>query len=114
MTTVPYTPQFSVGTRDGDAWVWHSDHTAREDALATAARLRQEGADAHAFDWHGPEPDGTLLDPTEPAARALSIDPDCRAGKHRACGGSAWDHNNDHIVDCECDCHTNHENGSAQ
>lgn len=33
------------------------------------------------------------------------VDPDCKAGKHAACLGDAWDDNFDHIVDCTCDCH---------
>lgn len=36
---------------------------------------------------------------------AEPLDPDCQQGKHRACGGHAWDASFDHIVDCGCPCH---------
>jgi len=33
------------------------------------------------------------------------INPDCRAGKHRACSGTAWDDAADEITGCSCRCH---------
>lgn len=33
------------------------------------------------------------------------IDPDCRAGKHDACLGQAWDEEADEQVPCGCPCH---------
>lgn len=61
-----YTPRFSVCIRTPDTltgWTLHSDHTADTDALTEAATLRNAGTPAHAFDWAGPDPDGTILDP---------------------------------------------------
>jgi len=31
--------------------------------------------------------------------------PDCRVGKHRACTGDGWDHNQDAPAPCSCACH---------
>lgn len=31
--------------------------------------------------------------------------PDCKAGKHAACDGKAWDFANDREAHCLCDCH---------
>lgn len=64
--------------------------------------------------WTGPEAIsflGDLLDHPELQLAEIRgpLDPDCRAGKHRACGGTAWDNNNDHIVDCGCPCHESRE-----
>ncbi|MBS1674105.1 MAG: hypothetical protein JSS74_09095 [Actinobacteria bacterium] len=47
---------------------------------------------------------------TNPAAfdliRVPSISPDCRdGGKHRACDGTAWDHERDELTTCSCSCH---------
>lgn len=36
------------------------------------------------------------------------IDPDCVAGKHRACRGEAWGEVNDRPAPCECPCHDAH------
>lgn len=33
------------------------------------------------------------------------ISPDCEQGKHGACSGAAWDHDNDSPADCTCSCH---------
>jgi hypothetical protein len=38
-----------------------------------------------------------------------AIDPDCRAGKHRACLGEAWDDVNDKPARCDCPCHESSE-----
>lgn len=34
------------------------------------------------------------------------MNPDCRDGKHRACDGTGWDHENDEPAPCPCECHT--------
>lgn len=31
--------------------------------------------------------------------------PDCKAGKHAACSGDAWDTAKDEPIDCACPCH---------
>jgi len=33
------------------------------------------------------------------------MNPDCRAGKHQACAGDAWDETNDQPAQCTCPCH---------
>lgn len=33
------------------------------------------------------------------------VNPDCRAGKHRACSGRGWDLSSDQSVPCLCSCH---------
>lgn len=33
------------------------------------------------------------------------INPDCRAGKHQACSGDAWDTKLDEPTSCRCLCH---------
>ncbi|WP_344251005.1 hypothetical protein, partial [Isoptericola hypogeus] len=33
------------------------------------------------------------------------LDPDCLAGKHRTCHGTAWDFEADTEVECACGCH---------
>lgn len=33
------------------------------------------------------------------------MNPDCRAGKHAACSGDAWDFGADRPMPCGCDCH---------
>lgn len=63
-----YTPRFGVCIRTPDTstgWTLHSDHTAATDALSEAATLRNAGTPAHAFDWAGPDPKGTMLDPAD-------------------------------------------------
>lgn len=35
---------------------------------------------------------------------ASCISPDCRAGKHRACSGTAFDERADEVVPCGCGC----------
>lgn len=37
------------------------------------------------------------------------MDPDCRAGKHRACMGAALDEVSDTVVPCGCSCHGEHD-----
>jgi len=34
------------------------------------------------------------------------VNPDCKAGKHDACFGDAWDFEKDQPAPCECNCHT--------
>jgi len=34
------------------------------------------------------------------------VNPDCRAGKHAACSGTAWDEHTDQLAACSCTCHT--------
>lgn len=34
-----------------------------------------------------------------------AINPDCVAGKHRACSGTAWDETADELTLCTCHCH---------
>lgn len=36
---------------------------------------------------------------------AVHVDPDCAAGKHRACPGYTFDDQADQHVPCECVCH---------
>lgn len=36
---------------------------------------------------------------------ALPMNPDCRAGKHVACAGDAWDEVADELTACGCACH---------
>lgn len=50
------------------------------------------------------------IDPAELAiplapGPAGPLDPDCRAGKHAACLGRAWDEEADEQVPCGCPCH---------
>lgn len=33
------------------------------------------------------------------------LNPDCRAGSHRACSGDAWSLALDELVPCGCSCH---------
>lgn len=33
------------------------------------------------------------------------MNPDCRAGKHHACSGTAWDEDRDELGTCSCTCH---------
>jgi hypothetical protein len=33
------------------------------------------------------------------------VNPDCEAGKHRACNGEAWDFTRDELAVCLCPCH---------
>jgi hypothetical protein len=33
------------------------------------------------------------------------MNPDCRDGKHLACGGDGWDEATDAPTDCPCFCH---------
>ena len=33
------------------------------------------------------------------------MNPDCAAGKHVACSGTAWDDTTDQLGDCGCYCH---------
>jgi hypothetical protein len=33
------------------------------------------------------------------------LNPDCRAGKHQACSGTAWDDTTDALAPCGCACH---------
>ena len=35
----------------------------------------------------------------------MSVNPDCRDGKHRACRGDAWDAEKDAPAECGCACH---------
>lgn len=54
------------------------------------------------------------IDPAELAIplapiSAGRLDPDCRAGKHAACLGQAWDEAADRMVPCGCTCHTTKE-----
>ncbi len=35
----------------------------------------------------------------------MSLNPDCRQGKHAACRGDAWDDTTDAPVTCACGCH---------
>jgi hypothetical protein len=34
----------------------------------------------------------------------MIVSPDCRAAKHGACSGDAWDDAADKVVPCECRC----------
>ncbi len=34
------------------------------------------------------------------------MNPDCAAGKHKACAGDAWDDFADGRVQCSCPCHS--------
>ncbi|WP_205529090.1 hypothetical protein [Microbacterium halotolerans] len=43
---------------------------------------------------------------TTDTARDAPRSPDCVAGKHRACGGDAWDDAADDVCDCRCGCHS--------
>lgn len=38
--------------------------------------------------------------------------PDCEVGKHAACSGDGWDHENDRPAACPCLCHTPAEWGT--
>jgi hypothetical protein len=71
--SVPQAKRFSVGVAEGDGWSRHSDHGVAQEALTVAAELRAQGIVAHAFDWNGEAPAGTLLDPDH------SADDRCRA-----------------------------------
>ena len=33
------------------------------------------------------------------------MNPDCKAGKHVACSGTAWDDDRDELTSCACPCH---------
>lgn len=35
----------------------------------------------------------------------LSLNPDCKGGKHPACNGDAWDFDMDEPTTCQCPCH---------
>lgn len=37
------------------------------------------------------------------------LNPECRDGKHRNCGGDAWNDDVDKQVLCECECHQEEE-----
>jgi hypothetical protein len=39
-----------------------------------------------------------------PVGRPL-VNPDCRDGKHTACGGDGWDFTLDEPIGCTCQCH---------
>lgn len=41
------------------------------------------------------------------------VSPDCRAGKHGACVGDAWDDVLDAPAECSCDCHGAHRARSS-
>ena len=34
------------------------------------------------------------------------MNPDCKASKHHACAGDAWDDETDSPTTCACPCHT--------
>lgn len=38
--------------------------------------------------------------------RSVQVNPDCKAGKHDACNGDAWDTVKDAVTECPCTCHT--------
>lgn len=44
--------------------------------------------------------DARLLPPN------VLVNPDCKAGKHDACNGDAWDTVQDAVTECPCTCHT--------
>ncbi len=35
----------------------------------------------------------------------ISVNPECRAEKHRNCSGVAWDEELDEPTACDCPCH---------
>jgi hypothetical protein len=39
------------------------------------------------------------------SAHGLSLNPDCRDGKHQACAGDGWDLEKDEPTICHCNCH---------
>ncbi|WP_275902175.1 hypothetical protein [Brevibacterium zhoupengii] len=39
----------------------------------------------------------------------MSINPECRDGKHLNCAEDAWDDELDQLTDCACTCHKNDE-----
>ena len=41
------------------------------------------------------------------------LNPDCWDGKHAACGGDAWDDDDDVGTPCQCPCHGDHEPGDG-
>lgn len=41
------------------------------------------------------------------------MNPDCAAGKHRACQGDGWDFLRDEPAPCSCECHELPERAAA-
>jgi len=54
-----------------------------------------------------PEDDETPRDRmvADNGAATATVNPDCSAGKHKACSGTAWDDAADALTTCTCSCH---------
>lgn len=97
------------------AQLWQAvGHTA--ELLGYRAYMRDEtGAGVVWFDRETPHPPRheetpsplPTDDPPPPATEEYPppLDPDCLAGKHAACHGTAWDEELDAEVECACGCH---------